>query len=87
YDPPTMLVSLYEGARITEALDAAGRWTLSVLREDQEHIARWLGTPGQPIHGLLDRVPLETTASGLPRIAGSLAWFELETVKTVEAAT
>lgn len=87
YAPPTMLVSLYEGARIADAIDETERWTLSVLREDQEGIARWLGTPGQPIHGLLDRVPLETTPGGLPRIAGALAWFELDTIETFEAAT
>ena len=57
YDPPTMLVSLFEEGRICDAVESSGAWTLSVLRRDQEGTANWLASPGSPVEGLLDRVP------------------------------
>lgn len=88
WDPPTMCVALYEGARIEEAVDAAGSWTLSLLAADQQGAATLLGTPGRPVHGLLDAVPHHTAPdSGAAVLDGALAWFDLRTVATTRAAT
>lgn len=88
YDPPTMLVCLYDMGRICEAVEAAGTWTLSLLNASQKSVANWLASPGNPVEGLLNSVPFHRTeASGTPVLDGSLAWFELETVSTHTAAT
>ena len=88
YDPPTMLVSLYEEGRICDAVESSGAWTLSVLRRDQEGVANWLASPGNPVEGLLERVPFRRAPhSGAPVLDGALAWFELSTVAVHTAAT
>lgn len=88
YDPPTMLVCLYDMGRICEAVEAAGTWTLSLLDASQKSVATWLASPGNPVEGLLTPVPFHRTrVSGTPVVDGSLAWFELETVSTHTAAT
>ncbi len=88
FDPPTMLVSVYSLSRLAEAVDAAGRWTLSVLAADQTAVADRLGQPGAPLIGLLDQVPhFRREASAPPAVDGALAWFELRTVSAFEAAT
>lgn len=88
YDPPTMLVCLYDMGRICEAVESSGTWTLSLLNSSQKSIATWLASPGNPVEGLLDQVPFQRTEhSGVPVIDGCLSWFELETVSTHTAAT
>lgn len=88
YDPPTMLVSLFSLSRIADAVTESGRFGLSLLADDQRHIADRLGAPGAPLVGLLDRVAhfrREPQAPAL--IDGALAWFELRVVATQDAAT
>lgn len=88
YDPPTMLVSLFEEGRICDAVESSGAWTLSVLRRGQEGVAAWLASPGNPVEGLLDRVPFRRAPrSGAPVLDGALVWFELSTVAVHTAAT
>lgn len=88
YDPPTMLVCLYDMGRICEAVETSGVWTLSLLNSSQRSVANWLASPGNPVDGLLDSVPFHRTeCSGTPVVDGSLAWFELETVSVHTAAT
>jgi flavin reductase (DIM6/NTAB) family NADH-FMN oxidoreductase RutF len=88
YDPPTMLVSLFEEARICDAVESSGAWTLSLLRRDQEPIANWLASPGNPVEGLLENVPFRRAPrSGAAVLDGALAWFELSTVAVHTAAT
>jgi flavin reductase (DIM6/NTAB) family NADH-FMN oxidoreductase RutF len=88
YDPPTMLASLYSLSRMAEALETQPRWALSLLADDQQWIAARLGETGTPLIGLLDNIPHFRREPGAPAlITGALAWFELTTVKTTEAAT
>jgi len=88
YDPPTMLVSLYEGSRIAEAVAGSGRWALSLLNGAQQRSANWLASPGTPVEGLLMQTPFRRgKATGSAIIDGSLAYFELETTAVHEAAT
>ncbi|MGJ9402951.1 flavin reductase family protein [Arthrobacter sp. KK5.5] len=87
-DPPTMLVSLYGDGRIADAVQSAGYWTLSLLAADQQGIANWLASPGNPVFGLLNQVPFRRApATGAVVVEGALAWFELRTVDTMQAAT
>lgn len=88
YDPPTMLVSLFDEARICEAVEFAPTWTLSVLRREQEGTATWLASPGNPVDGLLDSTAFRRSpVGGSPVLDGALAWFELETQQIHTAAT
>lgn len=88
YDPPTMLVSLYSLSRIAEAVEASGRWALSVLSAEQRDVAERLGEQGAPLDGLLGQTAHYRRAPGSPvLIAGAISWFELRTVSTHEAAT
>ncbi len=88
YDPPTMAVSLFDEARICEAVEASPTWVLSVLRRDQESIATWLASSGNPVDGLLDSVPFRRSpVGGAAVLDAAPAWFELETEQIHTAAT
>lgn len=88
YDPPTMLVSLFDGARIADAVSEAGVWALSLLGSQHQGTANWLASPGTPLQGLLNQVPYRRgPATGSAIIDGALSFFELRTVEIHEAAT
>lgn len=88
FDPPTMLVSVYSLSRVAEAIESAGRWSLSILSSAQTAVADGLGSPGAPLIGLLDQIPhSRREASAPPVVDGALAWFELRTVGSFPAAT
>ncbi|MCQ9163678.1 MULTISPECIES: flavin reductase family protein [unclassified Arthrobacter] len=88
YDPPTMLVSLYEGSRIAQAVAASGQWALTILTTDQRRQANWLASPGTPVEGLLAQVPFRRgPATGCAVLDGGLAYFEAATTAVHEAAT
>ncbi|GAB3519259.1 flavin reductase family protein [Arthrobacter monumenti] len=88
YDPPTILVSLFDGARIADAVSEAGVWALSLLGSQHQGTANWLASPGTPLHGLLNQVPYRRgPATDSVIIDGALAFFELRTVEIHEAAT
>lgn len=88
YDPPTMLVSLYAGSRIGEAIATTGAWALSLLRSKHQGSADWLASPGTPVEGLLSQVPYRRgPATGSVILDGSIAYFELRTVAIHPAAT
>ena len=64
YDPPTMLVCLYDMGRICEAVESSGSWTLSLLNADQRSVANWLASPGNPvIDGCLSWFELDTVST------------------------
>lgn len=88
YDPPTMLVSLYDGGRIADAVSESDTWALSLLGSEHQGTANWLASPGAPLEGLLTQVPYRRgPATGSVIIDGALAFFELHTVAIHEAAT
>lgn len=88
YDPPTMVVSIYSLSRLAEAIETSGRWSLSLLSAEQASVADRLGEPGAPLIGLLDQTPHFRPEEGAPAlVTDALAWFELKTVASVEAAT
>ncbi|MDO5619725.1 flavin reductase family protein [Kocuria sp.] len=94
WDPPTLAVSLFEEARICEAVEASGSWTLSVLNSEQQGLATWLASPGNPVEGLLTNVAYQRLSDqdrpgeqGPIVISDSLAWFHVETRAIHAAAT
>ena len=88
YDPPTLLVSLYAGARIAEAVTDAGSWALSLLPARLRGTANWLASPGSPLEGLLNQVDYgRGPVTGAAVIEGSIAWFEVRTTQVTTAAT
>jgi flavin reductase (DIM6/NTAB) family NADH-FMN oxidoreductase RutF len=88
YDPPTMLVSLYSLSRIAEAVEASGRWALSLLSSTQTAVADALSEPGAPLIALLDNIAHHRREPSSPAIvAGALAWFELRTAALHQVAT
>lgn len=85
-DPPMLLVCVHEDARLREALDDVGTWTVSVLADDQGPVADWLASPGRPAIGQLDRVPhVRAPWSGAAWVSGAAAWFECRTAQIVRA--
>lgn len=88
YDPPTLLISVFEDGRAAEAVEAADRWTLNIVNEQDDAIVDWLSSPGNPLLGLLKPVPHLRRGPSTPVIVdGALAWFEVETTAIHEAAT
>lgn len=88
YDPPSLLVSLFELSRICEALEEADTWTLNLLAGDQQGLAERLAEPGAPLIGLLDRVAhTRRTEQGPAWLTGALATFECQTMVEHQVAT
>ncbi|MGO4384354.1 flavin reductase family protein [Specibacter sp. RAF43] len=88
YDPPTMLVSLYEGSRIAQAVAGSGLWALTLLTAEQKRDANWLASPGTPVEGLLSQIPFRRgPGTGCAILEGGLAYFEVSTTAVHEAAT
>lgn len=87
YDPPTMGLALYGLSRAAEAVEEAGHCCLSLLAEDQQHLADRFGTPGAPLQGMLAGMEVERTADGDAILPGALAHFALRIDQGVDAAT
>jgi flavin reductase (DIM6/NTAB) family NADH-FMN oxidoreductase RutF len=88
YDPPTMLVSLYELSRMADVVVDTGRFTLNLLTDRQGSVADRLGWGGAPLVGLLDQVPFfRREPHGPALIEGALAWFELRVTDVHPVAT
>jgi flavin reductase (DIM6/NTAB) family NADH-FMN oxidoreductase RutF len=82
-DPPLLAVSFAAGGRMAAAL-AAGRFTVSALREEDQALARRLADPARPpgLDGLAGAA-LVTDVPGAPRLAGAAAWFACRVIQPV----
>lgn len=88
YDPPTLLVSLYAESRIAHAVAESKTWALSLLTAEQKAQANWLASPGTPVEGLLNQIAFRRgPVTNNAVIAGSLAFFEVQTTDIHHAAT
>ncbi len=79
-EPPLVLVSVARDARMCGLLDAAGRYAVSILREDQRELA--LHFAGRPREGMT--IPFGERA-GMPVIEGALGQLVTRVVQRVEA--
>ncbi len=86
-DPPLVLVSLREGSRMDDLLDEQPLWAVSVLSENQRHIAGRFAMKGRVSDRLLfeDLPRTRGEASGAPLVGGALATLECRTEQRVPA--
>ncbi|MER6124248.1 flavin reductase family protein [Streptomyces sp. NPDC001795] len=86
-DPPLVLVSLREGARMDDLLAEQPLWAVSVLSESQRHIAGRFAMKGRISDRLLfEDIPyVHGEASGAPLVRGALATLECRTEQRVPA--
>ncbi|MDM7855661.1 flavin reductase family protein [Cellulomonas alba] len=78
--PPLLLFCVHADARFREALDETDGWAVSVLADDQAHVADWLASPGRPAVDQLARVPHRSApVSGAAWVDGAAAWFDCRT--------
>ncbi len=75
-DPGLVLVCLDREGRMATVVPVAGRFTVSVLERSHEFLAeRFAGRAPLP-DARLSGVAHRFTATGLPVLAGALAWFD-----------
>ncbi|GAT83922.1 reductase [Streptomyces sp. F-3] len=86
-DPPLALVSLREGSRMDDLLAEQPLWAVSILAEDQRHIAGRFAMKGRISDRLLFRELSWTRGevSGAPLLTEALAALELRTEQRVTA--
>ncbi|MEU9576352.1 MULTISPECIES: flavin reductase family protein [Streptomyces] len=86
-DPPLAMISLRTGSRMDDLLAEQPLWAVSVLAEDQRHIAGRFAMKGRISDRLLfaDVPHTRGEASGAPLITGALATVECRTEQRVEA--
>jgi 3-hydroxy-9,10-secoandrosta-1,3,5(10)-triene-9,17-dione monooxygenase reductase component len=81
-DPPALLISLdYEG-RMSTLVPEAGQFTVSILDQRHEFAAERFAGRAPLVDERLSGVAHELAPSGLPVLAGALAWFDCR-VKSV----
>ncbi|MFJ6012960.1 flavin reductase family protein [Streptomyces sp. NPDC092952] len=86
-DPPLVMVSLRNGSRMDDLLDEQPLWAVSVLAEDQRHIAGRFSMKGR----ISDRLLFEELdcargpITSAPLVDGALATLECRTEQRVVA--
>ncbi|MFJ8543105.1 flavin reductase family protein [Streptomyces sp. NPDC093586] len=86
-DPPLVLVGLREGSRMDDLLDEQPVWAVSVLSENQRHIAGRFSMKGRVSDRLLfeDIPSVRGEVSGALLVGGALATLECRTEQRVPA--
>jgi flavin reductase (DIM6/NTAB) family NADH-FMN oxidoreductase RutF len=75
-DPLLMLVCVDKGARCHAQLNAAGKFGVSFLTQDQEDMSNLFAKGADPEQGALRGAPFHTGPQGTPILDGSLAHLE-----------
>jgi flavin reductase (NADH) len=74
-DPPLVLVCLHNENRMPLMIEKAGGFAVSILSRGQEDASRYFAKPGrEPTPGFTE-IGGEWTGSGLPVVAGALAYI------------
>ena len=79
-NPPLVLCCVVRSARLHQAIPVTGSFGVSVLGADQEGVARYFANKARP-DGPVQFEAVDWFAgrhTGVPLIAGSLAWLECE---------
>lgn len=74
-DPPLVLVCIANQNRMVEMVGSSRKFAVSVLGSDQEEASAHFARPGRLPVPELTEIPTEQTSSGLPVVAGALAWM------------
>lgn len=77
-DPPTVLVSLTRG-HTYRAIEASGRYGVSVLRHDQADQCRYFSGHQRESHS-----PGHVFRGRAPTLADAIAWFECRVTQTID---
>lgn len=78
--PPIVLMCVRREARFHPAIVRSGKWAVSVLAAEAQHVAEWLSTNGRPLAGQLDGVPHHRSElTGAAIIDGALSVIECRT--------
>ena len=72
-EPAILMISLTHGSRTTDAIEAAGRFTVSILSARQEAVARHFATRGGSRY---EEVEYDLGAYGMPMIKDALVQIE-----------
>jgi len=84
-DPPLVLVCVSKTSRFHSAVLNSGNWAVSLLKHDQEPIARHFSHKGRDLRTQFDQVAhTPAPVSGAPLIAGAHNWLECETYATYD---
>jgi len=75
-EPPLILVCLYDGARITDAVRRSRRFGVSMLDVAQEPLADRFSGRGPGLDGYFTGVPYELSARGTPALGGALGFID-----------
>jgi flavin reductase len=84
-DPPLVLVCVSKTSRFHAAISGSRRWAVSLLRDDQEPIARHFSNKGRDLLTQFDTVPHKPApVCGAPLIVGAHSWLECDTYATYD---
>ncbi|MBK6885878.1 MAG: flavin reductase [Tetrasphaera sp.] len=78
-EPPLVLACVEVAARFHDAVLESGVLGMSILTAAQRAHADWLATPGRPVIGQLDRIPVHRAPSGVVLLDESLATLDCVT--------
>jgi flavin reductase (DIM6/NTAB) family NADH-FMN oxidoreductase RutF len=81
-DPPLVGISLALVASLYEVLRDAGKWTVSMLAADQEHLAQHFARSVPPI-AQWDGIPVRDDDAHL--LEGAVGWLHVRTLEEVAA--
>ena len=75
--PPLILVCVSRASRFHDAIMEADTWCVSLVRAEQEQVARHFANRGRDLLSQFEHVPFTPSPkSGTPLIDGALAWME-----------
>jgi flavin reductase len=84
-DPLLVLFCVERESRFYEAVEASGRWGVSVLAESGRRHAQWFATRGRPLEGQFGAVPHHHGRSGVLLLDDAIAWLECQTTQFIPA--
>jgi flavin reductase (DIM6/NTAB) family NADH-FMN oxidoreductase RutF len=77
-EPPMVFISLDRDGQMSELVPAVGLFTVSVLDQSHEFLAERFAGRAPLVDPRLSGVRHEPAPSGLPVLAGALAWFDCQ---------
>lgn len=87
-DPPTVLFTVHEDARVAQAIHAGQGWVVNILGDQAGPVADWLASPGRPLINQLTTIPHNSAEwSQAAILTQAASWVECETTWVKQAAS